>query len=383
MKVLVIANLPPFVLGGAEIQVARLVKTWSGLGHHVEVAGHRLPNSLLRLGDSEVRTHRLQVFTRAGRAGRAVSYFFSMAWLLRKVGKEFDIIYCRGLGDAAVSLCLLKEVGLVQLPMVACPINAKGAGDTQFIRSIPAWRYLVRLINRHCNAINIIAPDIESDLLELGIDSPKLSRIPNGIDISPLVVRKPMSNARRMIFVGRLSQQKGLDVLLDALALLKRGKKEFYCEIVGEGPERERLINQCDRLGLEKYVSFNGATSSEAVRAKLLESDVFVLPSRYEGMSNAALEAMEAGIPVVLTRCGGIDTYVSPDIGWLCPAESALELAEVLEQVLDTNPATLVAMGKRARAMVERNFDLSVIGQKNLELLSDIIAEGRSSTVRN
>ena len=160
MRILVVANLPPYVLGGAENQVARLVETWADLGHHIEVAGHRIPNGVLRFGNAEIRTHHIAVIDRAGRGGRAASYFFSMARLLHKIKRNFDVIYCRGLGDGAISICLLKAIGEVHLPLVACPINAKGAGDSHFIRSIPGWQLLLKMINRHCDAINIISPAI-------------------------------------------------------------------------------------------------------------------------------------------------------------------------------------------------------------------------------
>lgn len=172
MHILVIANLPPWVLGGAENQVARLIEAWVELGHEVEVAGHRIPDGFATLGTAAVRTYQLTVAAGGGRPARAATYFVAITRLLLRVGRRFDVIYTRGLGDAALSICALKAIGLVKLPLVACPINARGAGDASFIRSIPGWRWLVALINRHCEAINLIAPAIEPDLTELGIRAP-------------------------------------------------------------------------------------------------------------------------------------------------------------------------------------------------------------------
>jgi glycosyltransferase involved in cell wall biosynthesis len=377
MRILVVGNLPPYVLGGAENQIARLVEAWCNLGHHIEVAGHLIPNGLLRLGNIEIQTHHVAVTDRAGRAGRAASYFFSMGRLLRKIKRTFDVIYCRGLSDGALSICLLKAMGRVRLPLLACPINAKGAGDTHFIRSILGWRLILRMINSHCEAINVIAPAIWDDLLELGIDGPRISHIPNGIKVDAPIFRSKATAVRCLIWVGRLTKQKGIDVLLHALARAEVTNRKFHLEIIGTGPDMGLLLKQCRQLHLEDKVCFTGALPKEMIRAKLAEMDAFLLPSRYEGMSNAALEAMEAGLPVLLTRCGGLDTYIDESIGWTCSPDNVEELASVLLRILDTPAGQLLAMGNQARLMVERRFQIEKIAQLNLDLLRQLVEGSR------
>lgn len=374
LRILVIANLPPYVLGGAENQVARLVEVWSGLGHGVEVAGHRIPDGRVQLGSACIRTHRIRVVQRLGRAGRAASYFLSLAGLLGRVGRHFDVIYCRGLSDGALSICALKAAGRVTLPLIACPINARGVGDAYFIRSLPGWRRLVSLINRHCEAINIIAPAIKSDLLALGIVAPQLSHIPNGIALTPPPARPAPSSPRELLWTGRLSRQKGLDILLPALARVVGTGRDFRLEIIGEGPEYTALASQSLRLGLEGRVRFAGALGRDLIRERLAAADAFLLPSRYEGMSNSALEALEVGIPALLTRCGGIDTYVDENTGWVCEPENEDSLFAGLCRLLDAPPELLLAMGRRARTLVEREFELGAIARRNAELLTAVAA---------
>jgi glycosyltransferase involved in cell wall biosynthesis len=373
MRILVVANLPPYVLGGAENQVARLVEAWADLGHHVEVAGHRTPNGVLRLGNAEIHTHHVAVSDRAGRGGRAASYFFSMARLFHKIKRHFDVIYCRGLGDGAISICLLKAIGEVHLPLLACPINAKGAGDSHFIRSIPGWRLLLRMINRHCDAINVIAPAIWSDLVELGIHATRIAHIPNGIKMGAPIQKSNVASTRRLVWVGRLTAQKGIDILLEALANVAAAGREFSLEIIGTGPDMGLLLKQCRQLRLEKEVRFTGALAKEAIRAKLADTDVFLLPSRYEGMSNAALEAMEAGLPVLLTCCGGIDTYIDESIGWVCEPDNVDGLTAALLRMLDTPAEKVLAMGNQARLLVEREFQIGKIAQQNADLLRQLV----------
>lgn len=377
MRVLVIANLPPYVLGGAENQVARLVETWAGLGHHVEVAGHRIPDGTQRIGNFAFRTHRIAVVNCAGRTLRAASYFISLTRLLARIKGNADIIYCRGLGDAAVSVCLLKAIRALSLPLLVCPINARGSGDAHFIRSIPGWRGLLPIINRHCNAINIIAPAILSDLLELGIERPRIAHIPNGIAVHAPVTKSHVSPIRRMVWTGRLTAQKGLDILLKALEQVSIKGRQFNLEIIGEGPKQGSLIELTRTLGLDKFVCFRGALPRDAIRAELVNADVFVLPSRYEGMSNSALEAMEAGLPLLLTCCGGIDTWLDDSIGWLCEPGDVQGLTDALLRMFAAPDEKLLAMGRRARGIAERKFSIEKISQQNADLLQELSAAFR------
>jgi glycosyltransferase involved in cell wall biosynthesis len=233
------------------------------------------------------------------------------------------------------------------------------------------------MINRHCDAINIISPAIRSDLVELGIDGPKIAHIPNGIKIGGPIQKSNVASNRRLVWVGRLTAQKGIDILFKALANVVAAGREFSLEIIGNGPDMALLLKQCRQLRLEKKVRFTGALAKEAIRAKLADTDVFLLPSRYEGMSNAALEAMEAGLPMLLTRCGGIDTYIDESIGWICEPDDVDGLTAALLRMLDTPADNLLAMGKQARLLVERHFQIEKIGQQNADLLGQLLATSR------
>ena len=374
LRILVFANLPPHVLGGAENQVSRLVEEWVAAGHHVEVAGHRIPDGVQDLGRARVNTHHVKA-AGGGRFTRAARYFTWVAGFLRRRGPDFDIIYCRGLADAALSVCLLKAVGLTRLPLLACPINAKGAGDASFIQGIPGSRIWIRLIDRQCNAINLIASAIGDDMRALGLRHPRLACIPNGIPIEPALPRLAAARPRRLLWTGRLSDQKGLDLLMPALAEVSGSPGCDFClEIVGAGPNLPALEQLCEELGLKDRVSFLGSVPKHEVRALLARSDVFVLPSRYEGMSNSALEAMEAGLPVLATRCGGIDEHVlDADAGWLCEPGSVPELRRALLEMFAAPSQELLLRGARARLRVERDFEIGAVAARNLDLMSAIV----------
>jgi glycosyltransferase involved in cell wall biosynthesis len=378
LRILVVANLPPHVLGGAENQVALLVEAWIRAGHRVEVAGHRIPDGTQPLGSVEVRTHRIATLDSLGRGARALTYMLGLARLAWTARNRFDVVYCRGIADGALTIALLKALKILHWPMVACPINARGRGDASFIRSVPGWRTWTRLIDHHCDAINLIAAAIAGDLEELGIRRPRITRIPNGIALTPKPARTEVARVRRLCWTGRLSAQKGLDLLLPALAELAARGRRFRLELIGDGPDRAQLGALAERLKLGDHVHFSGALDASGVRARLLDSDLFVLPSRYEGMSNSALEAMEAGLPVLCTACGGIDEHiVETHAGWVCAPDSVEALTRALDTALGVSEEELLATGQRARALVEARFALAQVAERNLALLQSVAMQAR------
>jgi glycosyltransferase involved in cell wall biosynthesis len=375
LRILVVGNLPPYVLGGAENQIARLVTAWAEAGAHVEVAGHRIPDGVHDLSGHAIRTHRMRAWSFGGRAGRAAGYAVSMARLAIRKRHAYDVVYCRGINDGLLCLVLLKAMKLCRWPIMACPINARGAGDAAFVRSIPGWRWLARQIDRHVQIINLINADIADDLKAIGVERPRLSRVPNGIAIQDLPPRPSVAKVRRLVWTGRHSEQKGLDLLFLALASCRQRGIHFRLELFGDGAQRDVLIRQAEHLALADSIRFHDSVAVDAVRSILLDADVFVLPSRYEGMSNSALEAMEAGLPVLCTRCGGIDSYVDGEAGWVCDPDSVAGLTEALLQMFSASDDEVLRLGRRARELVEQRFAIEAVAVANLSLLSQ--AAGR------
>jgi glycosyltransferase involved in cell wall biosynthesis len=151
--------------------------------------------------------------------------------------------------------------------------------------------------------------------------------------------------------VGRLSPEKGVDLFLEACALLTGRGMSFSAVIAGEGPERSRLERQSQRLGLTRRVHFLGHV--RAMEALYPSLDVLVIPSRSEGLPNALLEAVGAGVAVVGTRVGAIpDVLENLPTGVLVPPGSSEALAGGVERaVARRSPAGAEAA---RRAVLER-----------------------------
>lgn len=370
MRILVISDLPPYVTGGAEAQAARLVTRWAADGHHVEVIGRRLEPGRMVLGGHAVRLHRIRHVRHAGRALRGLTYAASLAWLLLGRARACDMIYTRFLGEGAATAAALKAAGLVRAPLVSTPANTGGQGDITFLRSVPFARLLIRLLDRQCDAINLIAPAMEAEIRSAGFSTVRSSHIPNGVPVHPLPPRD-VAGPLRLVSVGRLAHQKGYDILLQALAQVGT-TTPFRVSIAGDGPERPALEAMTRSLGLADRVTWLGECGPEAVRDLLDHASAFILPSRYEGMSNAALEAMERALPVVLTACGGIDRHIGPDCGWVVPCGDPDALSVALEALLTLDPEARRAMGAAARARIESHFDITVVARRYLDLFEEL-----------
>lgn len=161
-----------------------------------------------------------------------------------------------------------------------------------------------------------------------------------------------------IINIGSIVWNNGYEyALLAVRQLVDRGvDAEFH--IIGDGPERQRILYTIDDLRLEGRVVLHGKLPAEAVRDRLQQADVFLLSSLSEGISNAVLEAMSCGLPVVTTNCGGMREAVTDGVeGFVTPVRDPQTAADALRQ-LALDAELRARMGAAARQRVLREFDL-------------------------
>ncbi|RDS84526.1 glycosyltransferase family 1 protein [Dyella monticola] len=380
MRILVISDLPQFVTGGAEMQAMRLIEKWHEQGHEIICLGRRMGSSPVKTPSGAIETHCIHTFSALGRIGRVLTYTLSLSWLLLRLRHRVDVVYTRFLGEGAATVALLKRWGLLSTPLIATPANTGTGGDITFIRSIPMSNRLIRLLDKECDAINLIAEGMIAELKAEGFSGHNFTTIPNGIYVKPICIRKP-SHILRCIAVGRLTPQKGYDVLLQALAHIRAHLSSYEFVIVGDGPERARLERMTEELGLSSQVLWLGELGAQRVLEELELAQLYILPSRYEGMSNAGLEAMERALPVILTCCGGLDCYIKQDMGWVVQPEDDGALAEVILTALNEHHELLRARGIHCRKVVEDLFDIEHTSRRYISLFEDLQRRLRSREV--
>ncbi len=246
-------------------------------------------------------------------------------------------------------------------------LAARAVGGCRVVaarRSVPkergAQRVLAELVMRAADRIVVNA-----ELLRpRGRAGERTDVIPSGVDtdrfappIDRIAAKRALgiSDVRSLIgTVGRLEPRKGTGTLIAALASLRRHGRDAGLVVVGDGPLRQQLADAAERLGVASHVRLLGDRSD--VREVLAALDVFVLPSRTEGMSNALLEAMATALPVVATAVGGTPEVVSDGVsGLLVAADDADAMANAIGRVLD-DPAWAATLGAAARQTAEERF---------------------------
>lgn len=171
-------------------------------------------------------------------------------------------------------------------------------------------------------------------------------------------------SAPSLCAVARLSAQKGIPLLLDAAAEVRRRGRDFSLTLVGDGEMRSEIEEIIVAYGLTDTVQLAGWADSAAVIKHLRASRAMVLPSFAEGLPVVIMEALAVCRPVIVTAIAGTPELVDPQCGWLVPAGSVSDLASAMEQALDADPEQLGRMGKCGRERVLRHHDSRRNGQQ-------------------
>lgn len=172
---------------------------------------------------------------------------------------------------------------------------------------------------------------------------------------------QPLNDVPRLVCVGRLAEQKGQMLLLEALARLD---VPFEMVLAGDGPMRPVIEERIGQLGLARQVRITGWLSGASVRKEILDARALVLPSFAEGLPVVLMEALALGRPVATTYVAGIPELVTPTCGWLVPAGSVQALADALRQVLQTPAHHLQEMGRIGAMRAAARHDVHVEAAK-------------------
>lgn len=194
--------------------------------------------------------------------------------------------------------------------------------------------------------------------------------IPNGVEMPKVISHKP--EAKTIITVSRLVLKNGIDVLIKAVAEVKKSIPGIRCLILGDGPERRKLELMTNDYGLKTNVEFLGDTPNDKIYEYLSKSDVFARPSRSEGMGNAFLEGLSAGIPIIGTPVGGIlDIIENKKTGLFCRSEDPKDLAEkILLLLRDKSLAEKIV--ENGQKMIKEKFLWDKIAVKYENLFNSV-----------
>jgi len=181
---------------------------------------------------------------------------------------------------------------------------------------------------------------------------------------------QPAANARRFVCVGRLCEEKGQLLLVEALKVLKDRGVEAELVFAGDGELRGALDERVRALGLAPQVRVTGWISSDQVRAEIEQARALALPSFAEGLPVVIMEAMALRRPVISTYVAGIpELVVDGQSGWLIPAGDVQRIADAMQACLQASDASLAAMGAAARERALARHDVNTEAARLAALL--------------
>jgi len=237
------------------------------------------------------------------------------------------------------------------------------------------WRTRL-LYNRRVAAVAAISEEVRRQLLAAGVEAGRVRVIHSGVEVPDALPGPAGRAAARSRFgangeiviavVAALERRKGQDVLLEALSRVRRERSRFLCLLSGDGSERAALEARAANLGLDASVRFLGYRPQ--VADLLAAADVFVMPSRKEGLGVAILEAMAMALPVVASAVGGIPESVEDGrSGILVPPDDPEALAAAFVH-LARGPEEARAMGRRGRERVLTHFTMAGMAGRYADL---------------
>jgi glycosyltransferase involved in cell wall biosynthesis len=187
----------------------------------------------------------------------------------------------------------------------------------------------------------------------------------------------PLPNQPRFVCVGRLGEQKGHLILIEAVSQLAAEGFKFKVIFVGDGPLRNEIETLISQMHLEDYIEITGWATNAQVQQQILAAQVMVLPSFAEGLPVVVMEALALSRPVIGTYIAGIPELVEPGkCGWLVPSGSASALAAAMRTVLQTPVEELAKMGTFGAESVALYHDAAQEASKLVTLFQTYLENG-------
>ena len=284
---------------------------------------------------------------------------------LRKVWKQRRTLRtCTALQEAEVIICQ-KIAASFMAWMAGFGYKAIACEHYRYAMYNAPVRRLRKWLYGRMQAVVTLTENDRKAFLQSGLKN--VFCIPNMISITP----HPYcgEESKRIISVGRLTAQKGYDLLLNAVAMISDEMGDFHVDIYGEGEDRQALENQCRQLGLSKRVHFCGY--SAAIESVYAESAFYVMSSRFEGFPMVLLEAASSGLPIVSFDCPeGPAVLLRNGGGTLVERENVPALAQaILRMIQDPELRT---KSHRESAAVIAPYQPEQIGAKWEELFKNL-----------
>lgn len=371
---------------GAERQARLQAEELARRGHHVTVYTRALENlprqqTLLKTdagGRIEIRRC-IRTSNRGPLFG--LSYVKNLVRTLFSDRRKIDVVHAHQALWESISLGLARS--FLKCPVLIQPASSGFDGEAQEMmrtKGAPVLRRL-SLRNRH---FACISDDIRQEWQALGVASSSFIKASSGVDLRTFYpANRPLLDSHsefQAVFTGRLHHQKQVDLLIRAWPIVTKSVKGRLV-ILGDGPLEQELHSLRDELGLTPNdVEFRGRLENPA--NSLRQSDLFLLPSRAEGMSNSLLEAMATGLPCIVSAIGGNVDLIDHEVSGFRVQQSTPEAWAGAILDVFRNPVAARRWGQVARERVVRDFSIESVVDRNVilykRLMQELSSKGRT-----
>ena len=252
-----------------------------------------------------------------------------------------------------------------------------------FVEGIIAER-LAKYLNR-CQHIITPSDSIKQNLADYGGLTERVTTIPTGIDLEPYrqadgqAIRRKYNwdQARVLVSIGRLAEEKNVKTLLSAVAKVMKQNDDVRLLLIGDGPQRSELEKYTRELGIAEWVKFTGRIPFEEIPAHLKAADIFCFASITETQGLVTTEALAAGLPVVAVNATGTNDAVTDGVEGLLTENDVEALAQALNRVL--NDKALLAQLKVATVKKAESFDMMTQAQKLVAVYKQAIEDKKAN----
>lgn len=231
-------------------------------------------------------------------------------------------------------------------------------------KKLPALLLFQKAAVKQADYLHATAQSEKDNLLKLGYNK-KIEIIPNGIEVDNIPVKQSWEKKHNLLFLSRVHEKKGIELLLEALSALKEQMRDFTVTIAGEGEASyvERLKNLTKEKRLDGIVSFVGGVYGDKKWELFRSADVFILPTYSENFGIVVAEALACGTPVMTTTGTPWQALADEQCGWWVDADVA-SITEALKEIIAMPEEALQSYGLRGRRLVEDQFSITAVARQ-------------------
>ena len=356
----------PHAIGGMQRHSALLIEELARKGNFSIIVVHPHKEKVF---DASLGIQEIPLDFQGGKGNYLINcYKYSI-----KVFKELRhfpdaIIYSQGLS-------VWSGISTVKDRLILNPHGLEPYQTIETIKYLKAWffRLIFSYLFRKSRVVISLGGRLTGILNKITGNIRKIVVIPNAVLVADMPSRDFNTEVLNLLFVGRFSYNKGIHILMKAIAdLNKEGyKNKLVFNLVGKGPQFDYYFKNFS----SPNVHFLGFASDEDLMRYYIENDIFVFPTLYEGMPTVVLEAMAKGMPVIVSDTGATAELVDSKNGFLIEKNNVRVLKWAIQSYFQMNSAKRQALSEASYKRVKEKFTWQLVAQRHEELFNTFIAD--------